>query len=126
MIDVYSKDPVGGRLATVTIGGKEYETGGSILHPKNHYMIQFVNKFGKSYNIVSHCINEKLTQSLCFTGLKRKKGISGKLGLYDGSQFLYKEGSWHVFNVVSLLWRYGISLVKMDSAIGEMLNKFDR
>jgi prenylcysteine oxidase / farnesylcysteine lyase len=47
-IDVYSKDPVGGRLATITIAGHEYETGGSILHPRNKYMRLFSEKFGNS------------------------------------------------------------------------------
>lgn len=46
-IDVYSKDPVGARLATIKIADHEYETGGSILHPRNRYMKQFVEEFGR-------------------------------------------------------------------------------
>lgn len=46
LIDVYSKDPVGGRMATVNIQGHEFETGGSILHPRNKYMKQFAEQFG--------------------------------------------------------------------------------
>lgn len=46
-IDVYSKDAIGGRLATVTVAGYEYETGGSILHSRNKYMKAFADKFGK-------------------------------------------------------------------------------
>jgi prenylcysteine oxidase/farnesylcysteine lyase len=45
-IDVYSKDPVGGRMATVNIQGYDFETGGSVLHPRNRYMKQFAEQFG--------------------------------------------------------------------------------
>ncbi len=45
-IDVYSKDPVGGRMATINIQGYDFETGGSILHPRNRYMKQFAEQFG--------------------------------------------------------------------------------
>lgn len=52
-IDIYSKD-VGGRLQTISIGGHEYETGGSILHPRNRYMKQFVEDFGMALLVVTH------------------------------------------------------------------------
>jgi len=45
-IDVYEKGKVGGRLATVTIDGREYEAGGSIIHPKNQYMVNFTRILG--------------------------------------------------------------------------------
>lgn len=61
-----------------------------------------------------------------YSGLKSKKGIDGKFGLYDGSQFVYQEGKWSALNLMSLLWRYGFSLVKVNSMIGDMLDKFDR
>ena len=61
-----------------------------------------------------------------YTGLKPKKGISGKFGFYDGSEFVYSQGNWDILNTISLLWRYGISLMKLDGLIGEMLNKFER
>ncbi|KAK4020758.1 prenylcysteine oxidase [Daphnia magna] len=103
-IDIYSKDPVGGRMATINIHGFDFETGGSILHPRNRYMKQFAEEFG----------------------FKQKKGISGKFGLYDGSGFVYSEGDWSVLNVASLLWRYGFSLLKVNTLIGDMLNQFER
>lgn len=59
-------------------------------------------------------------------GLKHKRGISGKFGLYDGSQFVYSEGSWTALNLASLFWRYGFSLLKVNTLIGEMLNQFER
>jgi len=104
IIDVYSKDPVGGRLATINVAGREYETGGSVLHPKNKYMKKFAKQLG----------------------LKPREGVDGKFGLYDGSQFTYRQGNWDAINMITLLYRYGLSVVKLDKLIGDMLSKFDR
>ena len=47
-IDVFEKtNRVGGRLATVEIGGHWYEAGGSIIHPANKYMDSFVKDLGE-------------------------------------------------------------------------------
>lgn len=47
-IDVFEPGIVGGRLATVKIGEEEYETGGSILHPLNLHMKNFIDRLGKN------------------------------------------------------------------------------
>lgn len=47
-IDIFEANKVGGRTALVDIGGKEYEAGGSILHKKNKYMVDFASRFNKS------------------------------------------------------------------------------
>lgn len=60
IIDIYTKDTVGGRLSTLLVGGEEYETGGSILHPRNHYVKQFVKKFGRYFlrrSYENNCMN---------------------------------------------------------------------
>lgn len=47
-IDVYeASDQVGGRLGVVEVAGRFYESGGSIIHPKNLYMSTFVKELGK-------------------------------------------------------------------------------
>jgi hypothetical protein len=46
-IDVYEKSSIiGGRLATFEYKGRDYETGGSILHPSNFYMNYFTEICG--------------------------------------------------------------------------------
>lgn len=45
-IDIYEARQIGGRLATVDVAGRNYETGGSIIHPRNKYMVSFVKTFG--------------------------------------------------------------------------------
>ena len=47
-IDVFeASDRIGGRLDTVEIAGKFFESGGSIIHPDNKYMGDFVKLLGK-------------------------------------------------------------------------------
>lgn len=50
-ITLFEKDAIGGRLATVSIAGAEYEIGGTILHPRNLYMKKFVQDFGETLSI---------------------------------------------------------------------------
>uniref|UniRef100_A0A8D0GE08 L-amino-acid oxidase n=1 Tax=Sphenodon punctatus TaxID=8508 RepID=A0A8D0GE08_SPHPU len=45
-IDVYEKGTVGGRLATINVEGKDYEAGGSVIHPLNLHMKHFVKELG--------------------------------------------------------------------------------
>ena len=43
---MYEAGEVGGRLATATLGGRQYETGGSIIHEENKYMVQLLKECG--------------------------------------------------------------------------------
>ena len=46
-IDVFeASDRIGGRLDTVEFAGKRFESGGSIIHPDNKYMGDFVKHLG--------------------------------------------------------------------------------
>ena len=43
-ISTFESSPLlGGRLATVEVGGRFYETGGSIIHSANRYMTNFLD-----------------------------------------------------------------------------------
>lgn len=46
-IDLFEREAVGGRLATIRVEGKEYEAGGSVIHPLNLHMKAFVKELGK-------------------------------------------------------------------------------
>ena len=47
-IDVFeASDRIGGRLDTIEIAGKIFESGGSVIHPDNKYMGDFVKLLGK-------------------------------------------------------------------------------
>ena len=51
-IDLYEAKTIGGRLATVKIDNNEFEAGGSIIHPRNKYMQDFVQLLGTSFFIL--------------------------------------------------------------------------
>lgn len=105
-IDVFeASNRIGGRLHTVEIAGKKFESGGSIIHPKNKYMGDFVEKLG----------------------LKKLKSSEADslLGIYDGEEFLFYGSRWRILNFIKLIWRYGlIDLYKMNSFVTNMLKNF--
>lgn len=45
-IDVFEREEVGGRLATLKVEGHDYESGGSVIHPLNLHMKRFVKELG--------------------------------------------------------------------------------
>ncbi|BFZ16219.1 hypothetical protein BsWGS_19258 [Bradybaena similaris] len=87
-IDIFEANKVGGRTALVDIGGKEYEAGGSILHKKNKYMVDFASRFNKS-------ANEPSSGDMFF-------------GLYDESGIFFQTSKWEVISLAKLFWRYGL------------------
>jgi len=103
-IDIYEAQKIGGRVATVEIAGRKYEAGASILHHQNKYMYDFIKAFG----------------------LRMKDRTHSKMGLYDGQQYVFKESDWNAVTVIRLLWRYGISLIRLDSEINSIIEKFSR
>lgn len=51
-IDAYERESqVGGRMRTVELNGNEVEAGGTIIQDSNKYMLYFINKLGKIWNI---------------------------------------------------------------------------
>ena len=46
------------------------------------------------------------------------------LGVYDGHQYLFRTGWWKIASIVRSLWRYGMSLFRMNSTGAAMLSKF--
>ncbi|XP_012501874.1 PREDICTED: prenylcysteine oxidase 1 [Propithecus coquereli] len=50
-IDVFEREEVGGRLATMKVQGQDYEAGGSIIHPLNLHMKRFVKDLGGNMEV---------------------------------------------------------------------------
>ncbi|CAN0897356.1 Farnesylcysteine lyase [Linum grandiflorum] len=106
---------VGGRMATVTIGGNTFEAGASILHPKNLHASNFTELLN---------LNRKLPSP-----------GSMSLGIWDGGEFVFKTVtvasdvpivqkivSWA--NSLRIFLRYGFSLLKMESFVETTIDKF--
>uniref|UniRef100_UPI00398EA3A6 prenylcysteine oxidase-like n=1 Tax=Pristiophorus japonicus TaxID=55135 RepID=UPI00398EA3A6 len=103
-IDVYEKGTVGGRLATVTVNGQQYETGGSVIHPLNLHMQDFVKQLG----------------------LKHRKGVPEKVAIFNGEQFVFEETDWYLQDLFKMWWRYGFGLLRLQMWVEEILEKFMR
>ncbi|XP_045405754.1 prenylcysteine oxidase-like [Lemur catta] len=103
-IDVFEREEVGGRLATMTVQGQDYEAGGSIIHPLNLHMKRFVKDLGLSTLPVS----------------------GGLVGVYDGETLVFEESSWFIINMIKLIWRYGFQSFRMHMWVEDVLGKFMR
>jgi prenylcysteine oxidase/farnesylcysteine lyase len=108
------RDKVGGRLATVTVGGNDFEAGGAIIHPKNLHVRRFAALLGLA---------------------ARADGDDDWLGIWDGGRFVFRTlrppppgSSWlrrrlhGLANTLLLLRRYGLSLLRMDSFVQVLLS----
>lgn len=103
-IDIYEASKVGGRLAVNRIGDHVYETGGSVIHPKNKYMVDFLK----------------------ILKLNKRQPPEGHLGLYDGEDYIFTESSWKVITYLKLFWRYGKDVFRLQWMVDEMLQNFER
>ncbi|XP_008821470.1 prenylcysteine oxidase 1 [Nannospalax galili] len=103
-IDVFEREEVGGRLATLKVQGHEYEVGGSVIHPLNLHMKRFVKELGLSTVPVS----------------------GGLMGVYNGKTLVFEESSWFIINMIKLVWRYGFQSLRMHMWVEDLLDKFMR
>ncbi|KAL4659768.1 prenylcysteine oxidase-like [Arapaima gigas] len=103
-IDVFEKGAVGGRLATVTVNHQDYEAGGSIIHSLNLHMQDFVKQLG----------------------LKYRKSVAGKTAVFNGEEFILEETDWYLLDLFRLWWRYGISFIRLQMWVEEIMEKFMR
>ncbi|XP_076114100.1 prenylcysteine oxidase 1-like [Mytilus galloprovincialis] len=102
-IDIYEKNNVGGRLATVSIGDHEYEVGGAIIHPKNMYMVNFTK----------------------ILGLDQRSHAGGTLGIWNGEEVVVKTSKYKVVAMAQLLWRYGMDIYNIQNWVQtELMNDF--
>ncbi|XP_059114125.1 prenylcysteine oxidase 1 [Peromyscus eremicus] len=103
-IDVFEREEVGGRLATLKVEGHDYESGGSVIHPLNLHMKRFVKELGLS--------------SIPASG--------GLMGVYNGKSLVFEESSWFIINMIKLVWRYGFQSLRMHMWVEDLLDKFMR
>lgn len=103
-IDVFEKGDVGGRLATVTVNYHDYESGGSIIHSLNLHMQEFVKVLG----------------------LKYRRSVAGKTAVFNGEEMILEETDWYLLDLFRLWWRYGISFIRLQMWVEEIMEKFMR
>ncbi|XP_029133514.2 prenylcysteine oxidase-like [Labrus bergylta] len=103
-VDVFEKGEVGGRLATVTVNHNDYESGGSIIHSLNLHMQDFVKQLG----------------------LKYRRSVAGKTAVFNGEEVILEETDWYLLDLFRLWWRYGISFIRLQMWVEEIMEKFMR
>ncbi|GAB4835556.1 hypothetical protein Ancab_000465 [Ancistrocladus abbreviatus] len=106
-------------MATITVGNETFEAGASVLHLKNYHAVNFTNLFNLK--------------------AKRKRGDDDcdamSFGIWDGTKFVFRTLNidWKVkfvqkivdqINSLRLFWRYGMSLIRMDSYVESTVDKF--
>ncbi|XP_037383466.1 prenylcysteine oxidase 1 [Talpa occidentalis] len=103
-IHLFERGEVGGRLATLSVLGEEYEAGGSVIHPLNLHMKRFVKDLG----------------------LSTLQSSGGLMGVYNGETLVFQESSWFIINIIKLIWQYGFQPLRMHMWVEDVLDKFMR
>ncbi|XP_078421349.1 prenylcysteine oxidase 1-like [Cetorhinus maximus] len=101
-IDVFESETVGGRLATASINGQDYETGGSTIHPFNLHMKKFAQMLG----------------------LQELKLPDDVQAVYDGKEFVFEDSDWFIINIIKLVWRYGFDYLRMKMWVESYMHRF--
>ncbi|KAG1700041.1 Prenylcysteine oxidase [Nymphon striatum] len=104
-IHLYEGKAIGGRLAVVNVGNHDYESGGSVIHSRNKYMVDFAKFLGLTY--------EKLSSD-------------GKFGIYNGKKYVFKSSGWEWVTLLKMFWRYGLDIYRLKSLVTDMINKLSR
>ena len=109
-VTVFELGVVGGRLATVTMAGHEYEVGGSIIHPANRLMKELTAEAG---------LREKPKVE------KVGKWQVDRFSFHSFGEVVFVESKWSYAALLQLVWRYGyLNLSKMQKFISELLTNF--
>lgn len=95
-----ASDHIGGRLRTVQIGDREYEAGGSVIHPKNFYMKNLTEFFHLNF---------------------KNEGPRFTFGLYDGQNIVFQSSRIPYWTEIKMAIRYGLDLIRLNPWIDGIL-----
>jgi len=103
-ITVFEKGEVGGRLATVEVNGRRYESGGAIIHEANRYMIEYLELCGLK---------------------KRKTPADERFTLHKSGEIVYQEWGYSLVDKARMAWKYGVtSLLRLETFFSDILTNF--
>ncbi|XP_004451021.1 prenylcysteine oxidase-like isoform X2 [Dasypus novemcinctus] len=103
-IDVYEKGTIGGRLATISVNKQHYESGAASFHSLSLHMQDFVK----------------------LLGLRHRREVVGRSAIFGGEHFVLEETDWYLLNLFRLWWHYGISFLRLQMWVEEVMEKFMR
>ena len=105
-VDVYeATERVGGRLRSVSVGGRRFEAGGKHIHERNRCIDSFVDRFGFERQSVS-------------------RG-AGRTGVWDGNRFSLTTAGTEPVTLFRLLTRYGLSPRRARAETEAVADRFD-
>ena len=103
-ITVFEKGEVGGRLATVEVNGRRYESGGAIIHDANRYMVEYLDLCGLK---------------------KRKTPADERFSLHKFGTIVFQEWGYSLVDKARMAWKYGVtSLVRLETFFSDILTRF--
>lgn len=97
---------LGGRLATIKFGDNEYEAGGSVIHPRNKYMYDFLK--------------------LLKLEIRPESAYDGLYGVWNGKEFVFIESEYESITLFKLIYRYGWQPISLHNYIKTVLDDFAR
>ncbi|XP_003484501.1 prenylcysteine oxidase isoform X1 [Bombus impatiens] len=103
-IDLYEAKIIGGRLATIKVDGNEFEAGGSIIHPQNKYMRDFVE----------------------LLGLEHRPSKGKKTSIWNGNEIIFEESNWEILSFIKLIYRYGVQPFSLNRYVTSIINNFEK
>ena len=117
-IDLFEPNKLGGRLANIEVGENEYEAGGSVIHPRNKYIQDFVKLLGikiiridfdltyffQSFNLLNYP-----------PGLEKKDPEGSSVsGIWNGEKFVFTDSKWQAITLAKMIYRYGFQPIKLN------------
>lgn len=59
-------------------------------------------------------------------GLRQRRDVPGKSAVFSGEHFVLEETDWYLLNLFRLWWHYGISFLRLQMWVEEVMEKFMR
>ena len=126
---------VGGRVESLSHGGKDYELGASIIYNGNYYVVNATDRYcrssvllcsdfalleASSRNAGSFGVGKSLTSTVSAhrLGLQRQEVDAGLdvganlLSLWNGRSFVFRESSFSVLSLLKALYRWGTAPIR--------------
>lgn len=72
------------------------------------------------------CQPSGATAPLLPAGLKHRREVAGKSAIFSGEHFVLEETDWYLLNLFRLWWHYGISFLRLQMWVEEVMEKFMR
>ncbi len=111
-LTVYERDAqLGGRLATLDVGGTPVESGGTIIHETNRYLASFVDQLGLE-RVEPH---------------QREQGGSDSVGVWDGRRFAFRTHDSALITRLAAVLSFGVvGPLRLQRAVAQGVEKWNQ